>query len=182
MEPAVMHRRDPLEVLQALQAALAAVPLPPGHGQGPLFEAVRLYDLTQMDRALTELLLYQERVACVVPGDESFRAEYRGRLVLLRRDWPVSVLISDRRIGDRTAALWGDGQTIGVVRMVECTLPYVTGQLLRNPAGVRCVPVRWGLMTLSAPEQPEPGRAVALLDLSLTGGRIEAQLDQAPIM
>jgi len=102
--------------------------------------------------------------------------------LIVRRRLPVVLLISDRVMGDRKAALWGNNLTPGAMGLAELVLPAVTGQLIANPAGVVSEPQNTSVMTLKDTDKKElPNRIVVAMELQCRGGRLEATLDPAPV-
>jgi len=146
------------------------------NAETPAFERVELFDSDQLPEAFTALLISEQRVCVVVPLDERFETVMDQRKLTVKRVLPVAILISDRVMGDRKAALWGDASTAGADALKELVLTAVTGLLLPNPGGVLCEPVNVTVMTVRDTEKDMPGRVAVALEVNCRGGIIEAQL------
>jgi len=183
--PATAQRRSATEIAQALVSALAPLQwAPAGRPPEPAFERIELFDMAALPRALGELLATEDRIAVVVPGQERFsaRIEAPHRLVITRV-LPAAILIADRVLGDRQAALYGSDANPGAVGLLELALPAVVGQLLPNPGGVVCQPVTAAIFDLAAGDpEASPGRAVIELDIECSGGTLAASLGPGPVI
>ena len=181
---ATSNRRSAGEIVEALGAVLLALQWTPAGGSAEsAFQSVKLFDLDALAAALSELIVSQERVCFIVPGDERFtaRAESPARLVMTRT-LPVALLLSDRVLGDRQAALYGTDTNPGAFSLLELALPAVTGVLLANPRGVLVKPVTAAVVTVKDEARTLPGRACVELDLDCTGGTLSASLGAGPIL
>lgn len=179
MTQATNHRRSLPEILAALQAQVEAVQW---EGQ-PAFGSVQLFDVTSLEQAFQELIASQQRVCFIVPDDEAFEPKLQAGKLLITRRLPVALLISDRVLGSRQKALYGDGlNTPGAFALAELCLAAVTGQLLDKPNGVQCVPKTSAVLHLDNPTASLPGRSCVELDLECTGGTLEATLALGPTL
>jgi len=133
--------------------------------------------------AFQVLLLSQQTIAIVVPLASHWQEELSQRKVLCRRVQPVAVLISDRVLGNRTAALFGSASNTGAFNLSALAVPAITGQLLPNPSGVICVPTGESSLVLKQADKTNlPGRAVVALEVDCKGGWIEAALNTGPTL
>lgn len=185
------NRRSPVEIVNRLVAQLQAATLNGWKLVGgkiqksdgdttPAFEQVTKFDVTQLEEAFRLLLVSENRVAVVVPMDETFPTVFEKAELLQKRVFPISIFCSDYAYGDRNAALWGSDTTPGAYALQEAAIPFVVGQLIANPAGIVT------RMTSSRPvvtmdiKTKLPGRAAVALELECTGGIVEAAYGPGP--
>lgn len=177
MTAATNNRRSVPEILAALKTQIEGLQW----DGAAAFGSVKLFDVASLETAFKELLESQQRVCFLVPDDEVFETKLRGRYLMLTRRLPVALLISDRVLGNRQKALYGDGTTTpGSFALAELILAAVTGQLLDNPAGVVCVPKTSAVLQLENSTTKLPGRSCVELDLECTGGTLETALSIGP--
>ena len=182
--PATNNRRSVTEILNALKSALESAKwTPEGGSPMPAFQKVKLFDLAQLADAFSELLMSEQRVCLLVPDAEKFESALQGSTrLLIKRTLPVALLISDRVMGDRQAALHGAAGTgslpavAGAFPLQEIALAAVTGQLLPNPRGVVCRPVTATVLDVSDAKKKMPGRACVELDVDCAGGTLDAPI------
>ena len=180
--PATNNRRSTTEVLTALKTALEVARWTPEGGSPTVaFQKVKLFDLAQLDDAFSELLMSEQRVCLLVPDAERFESALQGSTrLLIKRTLPVALLISDRVVADRQAALHGMVGTgsmpavAGAFPLQEIALAAVTGQLLPTPRGVVCKPVTATVLDVQDTKKKMPGRACVELDVECTGGTLDA--------
>jgi len=181
MTPATGHFASTAAIAAALQAQLQTVQLPANGGTA--FQRVELFDSENLIEAFQVLLLSQQTIAIVVPLASHWQEELSQRKVLCRRVQPVAVLISDRVLGNRTAALFGSASNTGAFNLSALAVPAITGQLLPNPSGVICVPTGESSLVLKQADKTNlPGRAVVALEVDCKGGWIEAALNTGPTL
>lgn len=169
--------RPVADVLAALKARCEAV-----QWRGtPAFGSVRLFDVSSLQEAVTELLASQQRVCFIVPDDEAFENRLQGRKILITRKLPVALLISDRVLGNRQKALYGDADhTPGALTLAHLVLVAITGELLPKPNAVLCLPRLAAILPLSDDANRLPGRSCVELDVDCTGGTLETTLSNGP--
>jgi len=171
------HTKTTVEIVTALTAGLTAVQW---SGEAA-FQSVRRFDSDDLERAFRELLLYQQRIALVIPLGETFESEARGAQLLIRRVRPFGLLLSDRVLGKREESVFGGATTPGAYGLLEAALPAVVGQIIDNPNGVRSDPTSAQPLTLVDAEHQLPARAAVLLELECRGGWYEAPLNLGPV-
>lgn len=136
------------------------------------FGSVKIFDADDLVEAVKWLYVTQQRVCVIVPGAFKWEEETGNTKLIVRRTGSVSLLISDRVLGDRTAALLGNAQTPGAMGLKDLALPAVTGQLLPNPSGVVSMPTREYVMSVK--KKDLPNRICICVELECKGGRMDA--------
>ncbi len=176
--------------MQAIEELVKGVVLPAGQWGSaagnllPAFDRVARFDSEQLTEAFRYLLVTEQRVCVIVPLDEEFETVIERQKLVVTRRLPVGLAVSDRVLGDRSAALWGNDETPGTVNLVELALPAVTGLLIAaagGKGGVRSEPVRVGVMSVRDTEQELPSRVAMLVELECRGGYLESGLPPGPI-
>lgn len=181
MTPAASHFVSTAAIAQALQAQLQGVQLP--NNAGAAFQRVELFDGLNPIEAFQVLLVSQQTIAIVVPLTERWETEFSQRKVLSRRVQEMAIIISDRVLGSRPAALYGSANNQGAYNLAALALPYVIGQLLPNPSGVIAVPGQNSIWHVSDKDKPSiPGRAGVVMEIDCKGGWIEAPLNIGPTL
>lgn len=186
MESAKQHFYGTSAVLNALAAQVTALNGLYANGawtadssepiNSPAFGSVKIFDADDLVEAFRWLYVTQQRSCLIVPGAGRWETETKGTKLIVRRQQPVSLLISDRVLGDRTAALLGNGQTPGAMGLKDLVLPAVTGQLLPNPSGVISVPTREYVMGVK--KKDLPNRIAMCVELDCIGGWMDAFVSQ----
>lgn len=185
--PAIVHRRGTAEIVNTVKDLVSGVALPDGQwgSAGPnlakAFQRVELFDSEQLTEAFRYLLVTEQRVCIVVPLDERFEPALQKHKLMMTRVLPVALLISDRVLGNRVAALWGDNDTPGASGLAELTLPAITGLLLPNPAGVVAEPFSSAVMSVKDTERSLPSRVCIGLEFHCRGGYLQSELGTSPI-
>jgi hypothetical protein len=181
MTPATAYFASAAAIAAALQAQLRLVQLP--NAGGAAFQRVELFDSESLTEAFQVLMVSEQRIAIVVPLTAHWEAECSQRKLLTRRSQPVAILISDRVLGTRTAALYGGPNNPGAFALAALAMPFVTGQLINNPGGVIARPASESTLILKAADkQNMPGRAAVALEIQCQGGWIEAALNDGPTL
>jgi hypothetical protein len=149
----------------------------------PAFERIELFDVESLTDAFRLLIISEQRVCIILMLDEQLTTEIQEQKVVTTRMQPVALLISDRRLGDRVKALWGDpaDNTIpGAFALEELVLPAVTGQILNSADGkakVISIPAAINSIFLKDEDKQElPGRAAVMLELHCNGGTLQARI------
>jgi hypothetical protein len=165
-------------VLDAIRARLEAMTWTPAGGPSePLFGQVRLYASTDMTAAFKDLLLSKQRVALVVVSSADYEPTGNSGLSGHTRTRRVSVVVSDRVIGKGDEALHGSPTTPGALGLLDLVPPAIVGRYtVATPQGNRPVEIRplsdeFG--RAESMESQQPGRFLAVLELEMTGGRLE---------
>jgi hypothetical protein len=182
MTPATAHFASITAIANAIKTQLTAIQLP--DKSGPLFQRVELFDSENLLEAFQLLLISEQRLALIVPLDAHWETESSQRKLLTRRSLPVDILVSDRVLGNRTAALYGDDNNLGAFALAALAVPSVSGQLLPNPSGVVSYPVNESVLIVKnkADKQNLPGRAAIAIELECKGGWLEAPLGAGPTL
>jgi hypothetical protein len=106
---ATSHRAATTTVVNRVKSLVQAVLWgPAGQAAAAAFDRVELFDCEQLVEAFRYLLVTEQRVCVIVPLDERFETTVEKRKLIVRRTLPVAVLISDRILGNRQQALYGD--------------------------------------------------------------------------
>ena len=189
----ISHRRGTGDIVAALAAAVAAITLPNGQWGSALptlskaFDRVEVFDSEQLVEAFRYLLVTEQKVCVIVPMDERFNTAIDHRKLVITRELPVMVLISDRVLGGRNAALLGNVDTPGALELTELVLPAVTGLLLPNQAGppplsgVLVEPFSSSVLSVKDTESEMPSRVCVGLGLHCKGGYLEATMPAGPV-
>ncbi|HEY4414472.1 MAG TPA: hypothetical protein VGO57_02175 [Verrucomicrobiae bacterium] len=147
------------------------------------FERIELFDNENLVEAFKTLLVSEQRIAVIVPLEARWSHDPKEKVRVMRRVLPVAVLVSDRQIGDRTTALFGNDETPGAFGLSALALPLISGQLISNPGGVVAMPVSESVVILKDQERENlPGRAVVAVEIECQGGTMTATLDVAPTL
>jgi hypothetical protein len=199
MTPAIDTTYSKAQIAAALMAQLQALPLTKDNPDDPstplpildpktnapllAFGRVDLFDVESLTDAFRQLIISERRVCIIVMLTEQLTTEIQEQKILITRKQPVALLISDRRLGDRQKALWGDpaDPTIpGAFALEKLTRPAVTGQLLDSANGkqkVICLPTMADSIFLKDEDKKElPGRAAVMLELECSGGTLTARI------
>lgn len=108
------------ELLNALKARLAAMPLPDGAPGEKLFERVDFHMNKKLREVLKDLTIIKERVAIIVPAQESYENQRQGRTVLSSRTSGFDLLLADRAwTKGGHDAFFGGEKNVGVIAMKE---------------------------------------------------------------
>jgi hypothetical protein len=199
MNPAIDTSYSKSAIAAALQAVLAELPLtredPANPGtfipvldpktNDPLnaFERVELFDVESLTDAFRLLIISEQRVCVILMLDEQLTTEIQEQKILVTRMQPVALLISDRRLGDRVKALWGDPADLtvpGAFALEKLTRPAVTGQLLNSANGrQKCISIPANCQSIFLKDEDKqelPGRAAVMLELHTSGGTLTARI------
>ena len=186
MTPATYNRTPSAAIVQQLQTSIQELTL--ADGITPAFGEVRLFDQESLVEAFKWLALADQRVCVIVPLDERFdeKASHGTKLVITRL-LPVALLISDRVIGDRVTALYGNAAAqppvIGAYGLYELVLPLVTGTILAAPVKAVSVPTNASLFVVKDKQQTNlPGRSAIALEVQVRGGTLEANIGPGPVI
>lgn len=180
MNPATGHFASTTAIASAMKAQLQTVKLPDNTAA---FQRVELFDSENLVEAFAMLLMSEQRIAIVVPLTARWEAESQQRKLLSRRVQPIAVLVSDRVIGTRQVALYGNDKNQGAFALAALAVPFLTGQLLPNPAGVISLPTSESVLNLKREDKQNlPGRSAVVLEFDCKGGWIEAPLGIGPTL
>jgi hypothetical protein len=159
-------------LLQALQARLQALTwTAPGQPPQPAFARVLIHDLRDLAAVVREMLAFDDRICLIVyEGDRwSNRSEGTQLLSELTRD--VTLIVSDRQLGDRPAALLGGHNNPGAYLLGDLVAEALRGPLALPPKDAA------GAVGSRAWMQPVEGRPLLMAEkdreeLTGRGGKI----------
>jgi hypothetical protein len=173
------------DVLLQLRTVLAALQWtnPPSGGAQVAFGNVQIFDMTDLGKALNELLMMDsDRVCLVVLDRERWVNETRGWNLHCQQVRDVTLVFADRHWADRQKALLGDYAATppnpGALTLMNIAVAAVCGRVLFD---VRCEPNEADPGGLSRVGEMQ-GRIVVFQNLVLTGGEIVFGLGKAPIV
>lgn len=128
-----LQHRSAAEISAAIVAGLKSAQWADAPGEAAeAFNEVEAYDSLDLPRALSELVVAKGRVALVVTGDERWETQIRDNpemAPVMRRRTTVTVLVSDRVIGNRVAAIWGDETHPGCRLLADIAVGCTVGPL-----------------------------------------------------
>ena len=185
MTPATANRQPTTAIVAALKTILTGLQVTIGtNAPVNAFARVELFDSESLTEAMQLLVISDQRLCLIVVLDESFHTENRGQKLIVTRSLPVALIISDRILGNRTTALYGNNTTPGALGLMELVLPAVTGMLLQPPNGVTAEPVNSSVLVVKNQKDKQnlPGRAAIALELHCRGGNLQAALGPVPVM
>lgn len=147
------------------------------------FDDVRRFDSTEWVEAFRRTLTgMTSRVAFVVAGSESWDDDGStvGRMSL-RRQMSITLLVSDRVLGNADAAQFGGSDNPGSRRLADIAIAAVSTTLISNPGGCHARPVSVEPVFFTETENTAlPGRAACLVELEITGGHLLSPLSVGP--
>ncbi len=185
-----MSLKPTLTVLDALKAKIEALQWVPAAGAAEAaFQKVALFDMSDLETALQELLIFDGRVCVIVLVSEQFENGAGGGLKLIMRQLRhVSLLIADRDYGNRQNALTGSETSPGVLALKDLVLSGQVLGLLTSGApavslGITVTPTQGAFVRLvDQTRENLAGRLCWEQDLELRGGYLEALLGPGPVM
>lgn len=144
------------EIMRPLQAFIARLTLQDGQ---PAFAQVRFYAQADLEKALEDLLVFDDRVCLIIPSGNTHKSQRIGSVVRTLRESEFVLLLSDRVYGDFNAeALQGTTTNPGTVALADLLTTALTGQQLDNPR-LCFEPGNGEPFHISNPEKAEmPGR------------------------
>jgi hypothetical protein len=189
MNAAVDYTYSPVEIATAVQTQLQALVLEdvddPKNPGNPLkaFERVEIFDVMNLNEAFRRMIISEQRVCVIVIMAQEFETEIDEQKIVITRKQPISILISDQRIGDATKGLLGDPEDVtipGAIKLAKAATPAVIGKLLPAADGkskVISTPTNSDTLYLRDDEQKNlPGRSAVLLEINCIGGTLEADI------
>ena len=186
MNAAISNRVPTTTILSQIKTALAALQINIGGNPATAFARVEQFDNENLGEAFQRLFISEQRICLVVVLDEQFKKENNSQKMIITRTLPVTLLISDRQLGSRLDALYGNATTPGAFALMEAVLPIVTGMLIPPAAplsGVTCEPVNNTVIVIKDNEKQNlPGRAAVALELHCLGGNLQANLGPQPVL
>lgn len=113
------------DLLNAVKASLASIPLPGGQPGDKLFARVEFHENKRLKEALAQLVVTEDRVALVVPGGHAFTNVKEGRTIRSTRRTTFDILIADRDWADNgQQAVFGGPDAIGVLTMGDLVVDH----------------------------------------------------------
>ena len=173
-----------LEALKTKLEALQWTPPVEGGVAAAAFERVEIFDISELETALTELRVFKGRVCFIILDTETFTTEGGPTKLIVRQTRQVAILIADRDYGARQRALVGSAASPGVLGLKDLVLngeadapqKSILGSLVD---GVACVPTNGTVMELRGEQRDDlAGRVVCEQDVELRGGYREVRLNQ----
>jgi hypothetical protein len=126
------HFVPTLQILTCLQAFITSLKAP--SGDAPLFELVRCYDSTQVDRAFADLLIENQRRVCfVLPGRATFTHATEGWKLRVEKTQQFSLILCDTDRETGRDALLGGPDNIGVIGLADIVADALAGQTFNLP-------------------------------------------------
>ena len=118
-----------LSILNAVVAAVQALTVP--ESEDKLFDEVRLYDATDVDKAFADLALNRQKKLCfVLPSKHTYQSQLDGSKLdsAKRINFACLVCDTDRKTGRE--ALFGGDKNLGVIALQEELVDQLTGAQL----------------------------------------------------
>lgn len=156
------------EIVTRLQALTWT---PDGGDPEDAFGLVSRFAVTDLEEAFADLLTTEQRVALVVCTGRDWQIMEEGPKTSMRRTTQVSVVVSDRILGDEQAAWSGSATTPGAWGLADLVPGAICGRLLDAPQAVDLLPV--GEQDVSIDREVEtnlPGRAAVIIEFQAIGG------------
>lgn len=161
-----MSFADTRQLLKGVADVLAGMTWQPPGEPAPepqrVFDVVAFYDAPRLQEALQDLLVFEERVALVIPGEETYRVEVRAGKVLAIREMEVDVLLSGKDYDptDNVPAYFGmiragdtawtvDAEQQGIIGLKDRVVEALTGSTL-GMADVCLTPVSGAPFTIAS--------------------------------
>lgn len=117
-------------ILASLRLRLEAVSWTPTGGvPEAAFQAVDVFDLADLEKALRELLVVRDRAALIIHRGNQYMSEVNGTSLTVGVAREFSILVTDRDIGDRTASLLGSDFTPGAELLADLVAEQLVGTL-----------------------------------------------------
>lgn len=160
-----MTYRTPVEIADAIVGFLEAAEWTPDGGDAEAaFDTVERYHVNDMAKATQSLILHKARLAVVVPAGSRWETSERENEMspVCRRVVSVTVLVSDRRIGNDDASVFGSATNPGSLDLAEIAIEGCTGSLFAAGTTVLCYPVNDGQIPME--DAKDPGRNIVAID------------------
>lgn len=159
-----------LQILNAIKARLEGVQWTPSGGSSEsAFGEVHLFDSTDIVAAFAQLILSKSRVALVIYTGGRWDPMGATGSVGVRRVPHVTVVCSDRVLGNKTEALFGGASNPGAIALMELAAVALNGRLIADPP-CDSRPTEDDMLSVEDTRTKQPGRFAALLELEITGG------------
>jgi hypothetical protein len=124
---------DTNAILTQLQTKLLAVTLPTAW-KTPAEDAfaagaVKVFDMQNLELALQELLVFEDRACFIVFQSWEYEPRTAGRVAYTSRQMELVLLMTDRDFGSRNNALVGDADNPGVLRIADAVVAAIGGDI-----------------------------------------------------
>lgn len=173
------------QILDEIVTRLQALTWTPAGGDPEDAEAafglVSRFSVTDLEQAFANLLTAEPRVALVVCTGRDWQVMEEGPKTSMRRTTQVSVVVSDRILGNEQAAWSGEATTPGAWGLADLVPGAICGRLLAAPQAVDLLPV--GEQDVSIDREVEtnlPGRAAVILEFQAIGGWLHTATAPGP--
>lgn len=164
-----MAAHAPLAVVKALEHVVRAATRSDG---GSLFDRVEVWPQVDLVDALKNLRIYENRFCLIVPTGAEMENVLEGRNLKTAPNYQVTLLFTDRAIGNRQHALAGSGSVTGLLTLMYELMVLLSGADL----GLRHTLVRIESSEPFAIQGADranlPGREGWQIDLSIHAGVI----------
>lgn len=174
-------------ILEAIRQRLASLEwTPPGGGPVAAFGQVVIYDLKDLAVAVRELLALDDRVALIIYEGDKWSNDAIGYTATFELVRQVTVLVTDRQLGDRTAATLGGDYNPGAYLLADLVNEDLLGSVTINRADAAGASSRrvWMRPTDGQPMLIEGrvreelvGRSAKVLSFEVLSGTASSNLD-----
>jgi hypothetical protein len=118
-----------LGILQAARTLIEGLQLP--DASGPLFQAVKLYDSADIDKAFADTLVSREQRICfIIPGRTDYVREVDGRTMVIRKYVEFACLICDTDRLTGVDAVFGGANNTGTIALADLLVEALSGEHL----------------------------------------------------
>ena len=169
-------------VLDALQSTLEALVFPEGHafdGQN-IFEAVHLYSIDNVERAVVDLIeAANDRLCFVIPVEDDLRHKTNGAKLSTTRMGGFRLILSDRDYEPGEPAFMGDGSVYpGLVNMKDTVIEKLLGHNL-GMLNVVVMPMGGETYKFQKSKKDVSGaREAYVMDVDISMGRTETAINR----
>ena len=140
-----------VEVLRAIQSLLQGLTVSDGSAA---FETVALYDLPNLDTALSDLLENTTaRVCLVVPSGIDYASTQTGTSMIISPILSLELILSHQDYEPGKPALWGSDVYPGVVNIIDPVRAMLDGNQLSLDPRLTVVPQSAGSIRVAADEE-----------------------------
>lgn len=160
------------EIAQQVARWLRAVKWDRGDSGSELaFDRVEVFSALDFEKAIERLLLTEDRIALVIPTGSTWETSTPtnptfGITPECRRTVKVTMIVSDRVVGDRIGAAEGTDDNPGCYALGELTRSGASGLLFTEAPQVVAVPVSDEMFAVQRDGEDVPGREACAIELS----------------
>jgi len=166
-------------IVDAVVRALEAMRYTPDSGGGaqPLFGEVKRYSSTDIEAAFRALLVSSQRAAVVVFSGSEFSELLVGTGRRSARTTKLSIVVTDRVVGQGDAAVFGSDDTPGACGLADAVCEELIGRVIANPDGVDLVPRSVDTALLADDSKKTlKARSVCVIEFDAHGGTVASPL------